>query len=247
MKFIDEYRDTGLGKQLIERKNLLLLFDGLDEVLSEKDRQHVAHWIETALRTHPKCRFAVTCRYAGYSEAVRLGAEFLELHIRPLNDDQVSTFVQNWYRIVEQGLSTDKDQAAEIAEKQAKKLIGRLTTGEFRSAARVYEMTANPLLLANLCLVHRDRGELPRRRAQLYSECIDVLLERWRAAKELPVNVTADEGRRVLQPAALFMHDKENRTRVSAAELESVIEPALKVIKWQGGSAARFDTIYSSI
>lgn len=227
------------GKRLIARKNLLILLDGLDEILNEKDRKQVAQWIETARTLHPECRFVVTCRYAGYSEAVRLDANFLELHIRPLSDEQVESFVRNWYRIVEQGMAMDKDQAAAIAKKQADKLVARLRAPDFQ-ARRVYELTANPLLLANLCLVHRDRGELPKRRAQLYSECVDVLLERWRSAKDLPLQVTADEGRRVLQPAALLMHEKENRTRVSATDLTSVIAPALQSIQWKGGGASDF-------
>jgi formylglycine-generating enzyme required for sulfatase activity len=140
---------------------------------------------------------------------------------------------------VEQGLSMDKAQAEAIAEEQAAKLIERLSAPDFQ-ARRVYELTANPLLLANLCLVHRDRGQLPKRRAQLYAECIDVLLERWRAAKDLPLELTAEEGRRVLQPAALFMHEKENRTRVSATELSPVMESALNSIQWKRGGTAEF-------
>ena len=187
--------DKDFGKRLLERKNLLLLLDGLDEVFVEAHRRQVARWIETALTSHPECRFVVTCRYAGYNEAVRLDEHFLELHIRPLTEAQVETFVHNWYRIVEQGLSKDKVQAKAVAEKKARKLVQRLRAPDFQ-ARRVYELTANPLLLANICLVHRDRGELPKRRAQLYSECVDVLLERWRA--DLPIQVTADEARRVL-------------------------------------------------
>ncbi|MEZ4525552.1 MAG: hypothetical protein R2941_06485 [Desulfobacterales bacterium] len=44
----------------------------------------------------------------------------------------------------------------------------------------VFEMTRNPLLLTNICLVHLSRGNLPTMRAALYDECTDVLLERWR-------------------------------------------------------------------
>jgi formylglycine-generating enzyme required for sulfatase activity len=118
-------------------------------------------------------------------------------------------------------------------------LLSRLKEPEFRSA-RLVEMTRNPLLLANLCLVHRDRGALPRGRARLYDECVDVLLERWRESKALGVSVTAEIGRRVLQPAALWLHGEEQRTRASAEELAPVIEPALAAAKWQGGGAADF-------
>ena len=35
--------------------------------------------------------------------------------------------------------------------------------------------------------------------------------ERWREGRDLPINVTAEQGRRVLQPAALWMHDENGR------------------------------------
>jgi formylglycine-generating enzyme required for sulfatase activity len=101
-------------------------------------------------------------------------------------------------------------------------------------------MTRNPLLLANLCLVHRDRGELPNGRARLYSECIDVLLELWRESKGIAASVTADIGRRVLQPAALWLHAEDERTRASADDLAPVMEPALKLVQWRGGTAQDF-------
>ncbi len=161
------------------------------------------------------------------------------MHIRPLSGDQVKQFVHNWYRIVEKGLAKDPEQAESIARQKAESLIQRLQEPEFR-ARRVFELTRNPLLLTNICLVHRHRGELPRKRAWLYQECIDVLLEHWREGKHLRVGVSAEDGRRVLQPAALWLHREEGRTRAKAAELAPHIEPALQAVNWSGGSTGNF-------
>jgi len=54
------------------------------------------------------------------------------------------------------------------------------------------------------------------------------------------VNVTAEQGRRVLQPAALWLHEEQGRTRASANELAPVLEPALQPVRWGGGGAADF-------
>ncbi len=230
---------SGFGRRLLDRGNLLFLLDGLDEVPELAHRVKVAHWIEEGLQHHHTCRFVVTCRFAGYPPEVRLGAQFLEIHVRPLTKEQAEEFVRKWYRIVETGLASDPDQAGILAQRRADDLVARLQEPEFR-ARRVFELTRNPLLLTNLCLVHRDRGSLPRSRARLYEECIDVLLELWQGAKGLPPTVTAQTGRRVLQPAALWMHRKEGRTRATAAELAPVIEPSLKTVRWSEGSAAEF-------
>jgi hypothetical protein len=69
---------------------------------------------------------------------------------------------------------------------------------------------------------------------------VDVLLERWREGKNLPVNVTAEQGRRALQPAAAWLHEVSGRTRASAAELSPVLEPALKAVRWTGGDGTAF-------
>jgi formylglycine-generating enzyme required for sulfatase activity len=227
------------GERLLKRGNLLFLLDGLDEVADRSQRKQVVKWIDEGLRLHPTCWFVVTSRFAGYTSDVHLGAEFLEMHIRPLSEEQVAGFVHNWYRIVEAGLAKDPEQAEGIAREKAEQLINRLREPDFRTR-RVFELTRNPLLLTNICLVHRHRGALPKKRARLYEECIDVLLEHWRGAKGLSTGVTAQEGRRVLQPAALWLHSEPERTRATAVELAPHIEPTLKSVGWSKGNAEGF-------
>ncbi len=212
---------------LLKHPRLLFLLDGLDEIFDEGARRKASRWIEKLLGSHPDARFAVTCRYAGYSGDVRLDARFLELHLRPLSDAQAETFVQNWYRIVETELADDETVGRALGEQQARKLIDRLQESDVRAAARVYELTRNPLLLTAICLVHRDRGELPKKRAVLYDDCVDVLLEGWRRAQGIDVQFTAADARNVLKPIALWMHQKEKRVRATAAELAPHLGPAL--------------------
>jgi formylglycine-generating enzyme required for sulfatase activity len=229
----------GFGNRLLKRGCLLFLLDGLDEVAETGNRVKVSRWIEDALAAYPSCRFVVTCRFAGYTDEARLNEDFLEMHMRPLDEKQAEAFIHNWYRIVETWRCSDKNQALGIAKENAADLIARLRQPEFR-ARRMFEMTRNPLLLTNLCLVHLDRGNLPHTREKLYEECTEVLLERWRGAKNIPSKMTARIGRRVLQPAALWMHQEENRTRASAGELAPVIDPALKSVGWEYGTAGDF-------
>lgn len=228
------------GRRMLGRGNLLLLFDGLDEVADTTRREQVAEWIVKAQQEDPTSRFVVTCRFAGYSEKVRLCQGFLEMHIRPFTGLQAGNFIHKWYQIVERRLATELENADNIALKKARNLIKRLKERDFR-ARRVFEMTRNPLLLTNICLVHRRKeGQLPSNRAGLYEECIDVLLAYWRDAKGLSLGMTASEGREVLQPAALWLHNKKGRTRAKAAELAPLIKAPLKEVGWGGGSAGDF-------
>ena len=52
--------------------------------------------------------------------------------------------------------------------------------------------------------------------------------------------MTAQEGRRVLQPAALWLHSEPERTRATAAELAPHIDPVLKSVGWNKGNAEEF-------
>ncbi|MBN1655175.1 MAG: SUMF1/EgtB/PvdO family nonheme iron enzyme [Deltaproteobacteria bacterium] len=231
--------DPGFGGRLLERGNLLFLLDGLDEVADETKRERVSRWVDEAEKLYKTCCFVVTCRFAGYNAKSRLCERFMELHIRPLTEEQAERFVNNWYCIVERGLATDPEQGEIAGKKNAAELIARLKQPDFR-AQRVFEMTRNPLLLANLCLVHYDRKKLPQRRAELYEECIDVLLEYWRTVRGLGPGFSAKTGRRVLQPAAYWLHQEEGRTRAKAEELAPVIEPAMKAARVEAADARRF-------
>ncbi len=232
----------GFGRRLLKRENLLFLLDGLDEVVDAGQRAKVSRWIDSAATIYKNCYFVVTCRFAGYNDEARLNEDFLEMHMRPMSSEQAEAFVRNWYRIVETsmvGLSKDPEQAKIIADEHAEDLNERLRQPEFR-ARRVFELTRNPLLLTNICLVHHARGNLPHTRADLYDECTDVLLELWRGSIGLQPKVTAKTGRRVLQPAALWLHKEEGRTRATANELGPVIDPVLKDVGWPFGSSLEF-------
>jgi len=236
--------DEGFSARLLARGRLLFLLDGLDEIPSLGDRQRVVAWIEEAIVAHADSRFVVTSRYAGYRPLrQQFSSRFLELHLRFLTTEQATDFVHNWFRIVETTFAADRRLAEAKAAEAADELLATLSSGDFRSA-RVFELTRNPLLLTAICLVARDRGHLPRRRADLFDECVNVLLERWRDAKKLGVSLDARSARLVLQPVAYWLHEREGRTRATAAELAPVIEPVLARIGGGGLTAQRFlDTI----
>ncbi len=101
--------------------------------------------------------------------------------------------------------------------KDGKRLVGRL--GAFKKSL--------------------DQLDFANELAFLHAFCIEVLLELWRNAIGLKGRVTADTGRKVLQPVALWLHGEENRTRATANELTPVIEPSLKSVGWPHGPKKR--------
>ena len=162
------------------------------------------------------------------------------MHLRPLTEKQVGIFAHNWYKIVEKGLAKDPEQAERIAAERANNLVERLKEPDFR-ARRVFELTRNPLLLVNICLVHRHRGALPRKRARFYEECIDVLLEHWRGAKGLQIGVTSPGT--AAGPCSRRRCGCIVRKGVPGPEHPKwhlIIEPVLTAVNWSGGSVEDF-------
>ncbi|MCX4242076.1 SUMF1/EgtB/PvdO family nonheme iron enzyme [Paraliomyxa miuraensis] len=227
--------------ELVHRHSrVLYLLDGLDEVADERLRAKVSQWIERRLAVHTEAWFAVTCRYAGYRGKARLPGQFLELHLRSLTPERSEEFVKRWFSIVEGALATDPELGRRKGEEGARKLLEAMAEPGFRNQ-RVAMLTRNPLLLTTICLVHRDRGKLPQRRVELYDECVRILLELWREAKDLEVTMPAVEAQRVLQPVARWLHDVEERRQATAKELAPVIEKALAEeheAKIEGGAEA---------
>jgi formylglycine-generating enzyme required for sulfatase activity len=232
--------DAATAQHLMrERGRLLYLLDGLDEVPIDL-RIDAARWIESLRKHDDTSWFAITSRYAGYTEDVSLDAHFLELHIRPLTDAQIESFVHNWYRIVE--TTFEPATAAVRAPQRAKDLLERLRAGSLAST-RVAEMSANPLLLTILCLIHRDRGQvMPQARRALYEDCLRCLLGLWRDAKTLGSQFRYDDAERLLQPMALDLHQRQ-ATRLPASELTLVLERQLARLRLEVTSRQFLDAV----
>ena len=56
----------------------------------------------------------------------------------------------------------------------------------------------------------------------------------------LQIGVTAQQGRRALQPAALWLHSEEGRSRARATELAPHLASVLKAVNWSHGTADAF-------
>ncbi len=228
-----------LAQYLRDRGGLLVLLDGLDEVADPSERAAVSAWLDKALDQYPRSRFVVTSRYAGYQGDARLGGRFLELHVQDLKPQEARRFIRDWYRVVERlegvgeavatlGDVDTTDGEAELeaaADAKADRLCADIFEGDDPRTESLRKLATNPLMLQNLCLVHRDRRSLPGRRVDLYEECVMVLLETWRGAKGLRIDLSAKEAMTLLQPLAYYLHRAEEREAPGVELAEQLREP----------------------
>lgn len=217
---------------------LLWILDGLDEVMDPAARAKVAGWVKDALAHRPQDWFLVTSRFQGYDRTkFSLGAKFAEFEVKPLERDQIADFVSKWFAVVYRYLALSDAEAQSRAEADCEALL-RILDKPVNQIGKMAELSANPLLLTILCIVFYDKRQLPTGRAELYAQCIRVLLEDWRQeiysdGKNLPAEhqpYDAKAAQLVLAQVAWWMHQEQDRTASSMEELAAEAAKALAVL-----------------
>ena len=160
----------------IKHGRALMLLDGLDEVADEYAYRDVVQKVNEFIQLYPKNKVVVTCRKAGWRGD--LSPDFQIHSVLSLDTQQQHQFVHKWYAAILQytslDVTTEKHDLQRRSEREANHLLTLLQTKE-----RLRELASNPLILSLICLVHKQRKDLPRGRAALYRDCLDILLELW--------------------------------------------------------------------
>ncbi|MFB6275844.1 MAG: NACHT domain-containing NTPase [Halothece sp.] len=146
---------------------LLVLFDGLDEVPSQS-RDQVVTAIEDFVDRYPYNRYIASCRTAAYRSKFR---RFTDVTVADFDDEQVKQFIYNWFNY-------EEDEQAETA-KQFWQLLQK------PEQASAKELARTPLLLTFLCLIYQRSQVIPPTRSSLYGKALNILLEEWATEKQV--------------------------------------------------------------
>ncbi|MCX7681417.1 MAG: NACHT domain-containing protein, partial [Anaerolineae bacterium] len=211
----------------------VLLLDGLDEVISADERRIVTQAGETLAAKHPRRRFVVTSRIAGY-DAAPLSGDFVRLTISPLGREDIRRFAHRWslaYEAAGRELSTLPPEIQQRADARAEALFAAIT-----SHPAIERLATNPLLLTILALIHYQGTRLPHRRVELYRLCVEALAETWNLARSLsgrPIDLWLGDRRldertvvQMLAPVAFWMHRERPGGLASREDLISQLMAA---------------------
>jgi predicted NACHT family NTPase len=192
-------------ERCLKRKEALLLLDGLDEVADDDAYKAVIGKVNDFRQLTPGNTVVVTCRLAGWRADLEPEANvFLTLS---LDFQQQSDFVRKWYAAILHDAAfrtgAEHSEISGKAEREADHLLNLL-----RGREHLRELAGNPLLLALVCLLHRQKKNLPRSRADLYQDCIDILLFQWdQADKDLnQTTPSIEQKKKLLRHLAYKMH-----------------------------------------
>ena len=230
----------GFGQWLWQRGQVLLLLDGLDEVVHPTTRAAVCEYIERevalAEREHntPGIHVVVSCRYAGVSGLVGFGHAFACLDILPLDDQEITRLATRWFVAAERAMAlmNREDVEAAVTRGHARGLrLAEKLASQQHSSRRIKELVANPLLLTLLCVVVFDGRQIPDQRVDFFHDCLRTLLGRW-------THGFTDEPRKpllsfkdalmLLQPAAWALHLNQRKYDLDREELRQIIKPSLE-------------------
>ncbi|MBV1800662.1 HEAT repeat domain-containing protein [Siccirubricoccus sp. G192] len=148
---------------VVDAGTALLVLDGLDEINDPRERAKFCERVDQLAQAKPQLRIVATSRIVGYRDmGRRLARGFLHATLADLAGSEKDAFARQWCALTER---------PERRDAAARELIA-----EIHSSDRIERLTGSPILLTTMALVKRKVGKLPQRRADLYEEAIDVLL-----------------------------------------------------------------------
>lgn len=194
-----------LIKTHLDAGDALLLIDGLDEIDDESKRDAFIDQIQQFVNEHPRVNAVVTSRIKGFDIiSGRAFSDYSKYGILPLSSEEISLLCQKWYSLVYGDNEENQKKALLLAE--------RISTND-----RLKKLAGNPLLLTTLLLVERRVGTLPNKRAGLYHEAINVLLESWNSGVREKIDL--EEAKYQLAFVAFYMMSDPSRNRISRTQI----------------------------
>jgi energy-coupling factor transporter ATP-binding protein EcfA2 len=208
---------------------VLMMLDGLDEVVDRQARRTVLKQIHDFTQDYPKVPVILTSRVIGYNTEDLGQAGFQHYMLQDLNQDQIDEFIEIWH-----GLTYG--DAAERERKQ-----DRLQRAVRQSRA-IQELAGNPLLLTLMAILNRGE-ELPRDRARLYEKASEVLLYQWDVEEKLlkderlekyPIEIDFRDKQKMLRRVAATMQNSDKGLAgnfIQREELEHCLTDYLETVK----------------
>jgi hypothetical protein len=243
------HQASALFTGLLDHGRIMVLLDGLDEVVDDDDRSRIVEAISLFAGTHVRMpprdiasekrlagaadrtgraagnRLVVTSRIAGYRPFSELRGTFIHYRIAQLRRPDVVFFVTKWATAIESAVRRQTDAVHLLREPTVE---ARSVINAIDASSGVRNMAENPLLLRTLLMLHRSEGRLPDRRAKLYAAATRMLLHDWHLERGTQKGAAIDEGTALslLGPLAMYIHETHPSGLISSGEAEDVLSLA---------------------
>jgi len=173
-KYQLESPPLGTFEYLLLNGRVVVIFDGLDELLDTSYRQKISGDVESFCSLYPSVPVLVTSREVGYKEAPLDEEKFEIFRLGSFDDDQVKDYVDKWFLATGSELEKERHDKVEAF---------------IQESNVVPDLRSNPLMLALLCNIYQGEGYIPRNRPDVYEKCADMLFERWDRGRGIEVSL----------------------------------------------------------
>ncbi len=245
-------RPRGYFERRLKNGGCVVLLDGLDEVLDEDRQEKVKQQINGLVAEYPDNSFVVTCRVAGWRQQL---AGYRTYEIERLADDDIHQFIGAWYREVlrrEQvnllGPAPDIDEVKRAEERAFAEAMerGESLWQALRDNEGLFRIARTPLILSLITLVHFYRvTDLPKGRATLYRQCLEILLDLWdRQDKRLRLAGPSLKEKVLVLGAIAFHFLQNDLLEAEKATVEQLVEPLLPQLQAEITASDLVDQIW---
>ncbi len=224
------------ASHLLGHGKLLLLLDGLDEMADDELRRELCRFLNQRLdEAGSGVRAVISCRRSGYG-GLELDDHFRQVVVQPLNDDEISRLVKQWFGAVERAEKADKAPGLRKAQAHLLKVLAE----ESPTSARL-KLASSPLLLTLLCIVVYKGHEMPRHRVDFFEKCLEILLSKWSEVERKQLRVLeVNTALAVLRPLAYQMHRKGRQYDLREEEFLLIVGRRLKELGREESAFAVF-------
>jgi formylglycine-generating enzyme required for sulfatase activity len=243
----------GFFERKLKLGNCVVLLDGLDEVLDENSHKHAITEIMSFANEYPENWIVVTCRIAGWHGQL---PNFKQYTVREFDRDDVRQFIGAWYREVTRTETVNRlgvsPKAEDIRDAEARAYQVSLGQSELLWSALLrneglLRIARTPLILSLVTLVHKNRTtDLPKGRARLYRECLEILLDLWDAKDKgltIPDAPSLNDKLHVLKTIA-FHFVENGLLEMEKDGLEGLVTPLLPSLTKQVSASSLIRQIY---
>jgi predicted NACHT family NTPase len=189
-------------EKLLHQGRFLILLDGLDEVKADVGDKVLTE-VSNFSRKYFRNQFVITCRIAAQLANQRDTLRFTDVEVADFDEEQIEAFAQKWFVAVarnsrEEGLT------------KASQFIKELQLPENQ---QIRELAVTPILLNLTCSVFQEKTAFPSKRAKLYEEGLDILLDKWDTSRssqreEAYQNLSLEDKKDLLSQVAFITFER---------------------------------------
>jgi hypothetical protein len=212
----------GLVERLLLTGRVLVIFDGLDELLDTSRRREVSDRVEQFCSAYPLTHVLVTSRVIGYNQAQLDVEQFRYYRLGGFGEDEVVEYVHKWFMIQE-------DVSPAEAENESQAFL--------MESAGAPDLRYNPLMLSLMCILYRGAGSLPHDRAGIYGRCAELLLGKWDESRRIHHELQAGHlVEPVIRHLAWWLFNRQDLTAVVTER--ALVDEAARFLHGRGFESA---------